>query len=183
MGRYEAVRIELADERRSPTRTGPEGGAQIVEEHSGSEWRLIETILPSYSYTTLDYDNQPQTFAGHSSLVTSLITRKRRAASGAERPRRDRLAPRSAHTIARSIAPGATGNQLVAYEDRPLNWDAWDIDIFYEEKPYPVHEIIDWRVTEEGPLRSAIRDHAARRAEHDHAAHPACGAIRGGSTS
>jgi alpha-mannosidase len=36
------------------------------------------------------------------------------------------------------LAPGQTGNQLIAYEDRPLNFDAWDIDLFYEEKPYPV---------------------------------------------
>ncbi|KPV50194.1 hypothetical protein SE17_28380 [Kouleothrix aurantiaca] len=34
--------------------------------------------------------------------------------------------------------------------------DAWDIDIFYEEKPYAVREITDWRVSEEGPLRGAI---------------------------
>ncbi|HEX9369697.1 MAG TPA: glycoside hydrolase family 38 C-terminal domain-containing protein, partial [Roseiflexaceae bacterium] len=55
-----------------------------------------------------------------------------------------------------TIAPRATGNQLVAYEDRPMQWDAWDVDIFYEEKPYPVREIVDWRVVEQGPLRAAV---------------------------
>jgi alpha-mannosidase len=54
------------------------------------------------------------------------------------------------------IARGTTGNQLVAYEDRPLKWDAWDIDPFYLEKPYPVDEILDWRVVEMGPLRAAV---------------------------
>ncbi len=54
------------------------------------------------------------------------------------------------------VVPGSTINQLVAYEDRPMNWEAWDIDIFYEEKPYPLREVVDWRVVEEGPLRSAI---------------------------
>ena len=44
----------------------------------------------------------------------------------------------------------------VAYEDRPLQWDAWDIDIFYEQKPYPVREILDWRVAESGPLRATV---------------------------
>jgi alpha-mannosidase len=44
----------------------------------------------------------------------------------------------------------------VLYEDRPLNWEAWDIDAFYEEKPYPVHDIVDWRIVEQGPLRAAI---------------------------
>jgi alpha-mannosidase len=54
------------------------------------------------------------------------------------------------------IPPGTTGNQLVTYEDRPLQWDAWDIDPFYQEKPYPVQSILDWRVVETGPLRAAI---------------------------
>jgi alpha-mannosidase len=54
------------------------------------------------------------------------------------------------------IAPGTTANRLVLYEDRPLAWDAWDIDPFYEEKPYPLQEILDWRVVEAGPLRAAI---------------------------
>ena len=44
----------------------------------------------------------------------------------------------------------------MTYEDRPLFWEAWDVDIFYEEKPYPLHDIQDWRVVESGPLRSAI---------------------------
>ncbi len=55
-----------------------------------------------------------------------------------------------------TIASGVTGNQLVIYEDKPLNWSAWDIDIFYEQKPYPIRDIVDWRVVEEGPVRSAI---------------------------
>lgn len=54
------------------------------------------------------------------------------------------------------IAPGQTANQLMTYEDRPLNFDAWDIDLFYEEKPYPVHEITHIRIIEEGPVRATV---------------------------
>jgi alpha-mannosidase len=54
------------------------------------------------------------------------------------------------------IAPGTTGNQLVIYEDRPLAWDAWDIDLFYEEKPYPVREVAGMRIVEQGPVRVAV---------------------------
>ncbi len=32
------------------------------------------------------------------------------------------------------LAAGQKGNVLSLYEDRPLNWDAWDIDIFYEKQ-------------------------------------------------
>ena len=32
---------------------------------------------------------------------------------------------RAAHDV---LLPGQTGNQLIAYEDRPLNFDAWDFN-------------------------------------------------------
>ena len=32
------------------------------------------------------------------------------------------------------IQEGKKGNELVTYEDRPMNWDNWDIDVFYKEK-------------------------------------------------
>jgi len=54
------------------------------------------------------------------------------------------------------LAEGAVANQFQAFEDRPINWDAWDIDIFYDDKMWtsePAHSI---RVIEEGPLRAAI---------------------------
>ena len=54
------------------------------------------------------------------------------------------------------LAPGQTGNQLIAYEDRPLDFDAWDIDIFYEEKPYPVRAVTSLRIIEEGPVRATV---------------------------
>jgi alpha-mannosidase len=54
------------------------------------------------------------------------------------------------------LAPGQTGNQLIAYEDRPLNFDAWDIDLFYEEKPYPVRDVTSMHIIEEGPVRATV---------------------------
>ena len=56
------------------------------------------------------------------------------------------------------LAPGQTGNQLIAYEDRPLNFDAWDIDYYYEEKPYPLRENgqTQMRVLEDGPVRVTV---------------------------
>lgn len=54
------------------------------------------------------------------------------------------------------LAPGQVGNQLIAYEDRPLDFDAWDIDLFYEEKHYPLRENVTCRVLEEGPVRATV---------------------------
>jgi alpha-mannosidase len=54
------------------------------------------------------------------------------------------------------LAVGQAGNQLIAYEDRPLNFDAWDIDLFYEEKAYPLSASSALRMLEEGPIRATV---------------------------
>ncbi len=63
------------------------------------------------------------------------------------------------HEAAREvIEPGQSANQLIAYEDRPLNFNAWDIDLYYEEKPYLLREEQDMqiRVLEQGPVRATV---------------------------
>ncbi len=54
------------------------------------------------------------------------------------------------------LAPGQCANQLIAYEDRPLTYDAWDIDLYYEEKPYPLRDNVQIRPLEEGPVRATV---------------------------
>lgn len=57
------------------------------------------------------------------------------------------------------IAPGQTGNALVLFEDKPMQYDAWDIDIFYQSKPYPLREIgtvESITVIENGPVRAGL---------------------------
>ena len=36
------------------------------------------------------------------------------------------------------IQASETANRLVAYEDKPLNWDAWDIDHYFHEQAWPL---------------------------------------------
>jgi alpha-mannosidase len=54
------------------------------------------------------------------------------------------------------LPPGAAANQFQAFEDRPLNWDAWDIDIFYDDKMWLAEPADSIRVIEAGPLRAAL---------------------------
>jgi len=64
------------------------------------------------------------------------------------------LDKRTGRTVTR---PGEPANQLVLYDDRPIYWDAWDIDVFYLEKARPVTAPASIRVVESGPLRAALR--------------------------
>ena len=54
------------------------------------------------------------------------------------------------------LTAGERANQWQAFEDRPLDWEAWDIDIFYDEKMWladPAHSI---NIVEKGPLRACL---------------------------
>ncbi len=55
------------------------------------------------------------------------------------------------------LPPGETANQLVLYDDRPVNWDAWDIDAFHEETKRPPAKACEAGVEESGPLRACLR--------------------------
>lgn len=52
---------------------------------------------------------------------------------------------------------GEVGNQMVCYEDRPHNYDAWDINHYYTEKSFAVDEVSCIEVEEQGPLRAVLR--------------------------
>lgn len=54
------------------------------------------------------------------------------------------------------LAPGGIGGQLQAFEDRPLNWDAWDIDIFYDDRMWLAEPADSIRVVDAGPLRATV---------------------------
>lgn len=55
------------------------------------------------------------------------------------------------------IKEGTTGNRLVTYEDRPMNWDNWDLDMFYKKKPYEADEVSAPELMEAGPVRTVVR--------------------------
>ena len=57
----------------------------------------------------------------------------------------------------REVLPeGAIANQLQAFEDRPLFWDAWDVDIFYDDKMWLADPATSVEVIEAGPLRATL---------------------------
>lgn len=55
-----------------------------------------------------------------------------------------------------AIEPGKNGNQLVLFDDNPVNWDAWDVDIFHLEKRADVSGATSCRIIEAGPLRARV---------------------------
>lgn len=54
------------------------------------------------------------------------------------------------------LQEGAKANLLRMYEDKPIYYDNWDIDIYYTEKYWDALEFDSMEWTEKGPVRAAL---------------------------
>ena len=54
------------------------------------------------------------------------------------------------------LAAGMRANVWQLFEDRPLDWEAWDIDVFYEDAPIAMPRQADIRIAEAGGLRGIL---------------------------
>ena len=54
------------------------------------------------------------------------------------------------------LTSGSIGGQFQAHEDRPVNWDAWDVDIFVTDKTFLAEPAESVQVVEAGPLRATL---------------------------
>ncbi|MDR0464045.1 MAG: hypothetical protein LBG94_02895, partial [Treponema sp.] len=48
------------------------------------------------------------------------------------------------------------GNELRVYEDKPMDYDNWDIDIYYTEKSWLADDTVSVRWIENGPVRASL---------------------------
>ena len=55
------------------------------------------------------------------------------------------------------LKEGKAGNVIISYEDRPHNYDAWDVNNYYTEKSWEIDDVSSMEVTEDGPVRACVR--------------------------
>ena len=55
------------------------------------------------------------------------------------------------------LPAGEAGNLFGLYIDRPQNWDAWDVDVFYEDELVENQRPVSARRLASGPARGALR--------------------------
>ena len=55
----------------------------------------------------------------------------------------------------RNVAPdGRVLNKLIAFEDRPYNHEAWNVDVYFEEKAMEIKDVSFAGLVENGPVRA-----------------------------
>lgn len=55
------------------------------------------------------------------------------------------------------IDTGKKANVIQAFEDRPMQWENWDIDIYYNKKMWEVNDLQSVEIVEQGPIRYCIK--------------------------
>ncbi len=55
------------------------------------------------------------------------------------------------------LQPGQKGNLLRMYEDKPIDYDNWDIEMYYTEKYWDVTDVTSAEWTELGPVRATLK--------------------------
>lgn len=111
--------------------------------------------LPPYSVTVLHLAptaaaRQSSTLVASSVLLENAFVRVELNQAGDITRIYDKVAARDL------LPPQTFANQFQAFEDRPLNWDAWDVDIFYDDKQWTAAPATSVKVIEAGPLRATL---------------------------
>lgn len=124
-------------------------------ERDGVSFRLVEAELPSFGFATCQpiYRNSATgAFATQHGLNHVLENGLLRVVIGKNG------FIESIWDIAedREVLSGH-GNVLQLYEDLPITYEAWDIDIYYEEKPPKEAALSSINIVETGPIRAALR--------------------------
>lgn len=132
------------------------GPAQIVDEDGTRAVIFTEaTTEEGHGYTVYDLSTAPcedvNTFTVTPSVLDNGLIRVELDETGQVTRVYDRLQNREV------LATGETANQLQLFDDRPLYWDAWDIDVYYQETGRTVTELESIDVLEAGPVRGAVR--------------------------
>lgn len=55
------------------------------------------------------------------------------------------------------IKKGAAANVIMTYEDKPHNYDAWDLNNYYTEKQWEMDDLSSFEVLETGAVRTVLR--------------------------
>ncbi|MEZ4867052.1 MAG: alpha-mannosidase [Caldilineaceae bacterium] len=135
----------------------PDGAVALVQVTGDGTW-IDAGALPPYSVTVLQFAAAPS--AVPATTLTATPTLLENSLVRVELNHAGDIVRIYDKVNAREVLPAnTTANQLQAFEDRPLNWDAWDVDIFYEDKQWLAEPASRIEVVEQGPLCATLAIH------------------------
>lgn len=134
-------------------------GQVIQTQRQANSWLLYVKGIPSMGYKVIHFQPDMEgPEANLSSPFTALdngITTPHYEIQWNEKGQLTSIFDR--RTNRQVLTKGEFGNVLQVFEDIPMDHDAWDVDIYYQQKVREVEDLIDISMIEQGPLQATIR--------------------------
>ncbi len=129
------------------------GGAELPTQAQGDEW-LARVAVESGSFVTLERGEAiaaAPVAANETQIVENDLVRYAFSGAGTLVEAHDKIADRSI------LPAGEAGNVLTLYADHPNDWDAWDVDFFYEKNVVEAARCVEIETLGSGAVRSGLR--------------------------
>ncbi|WP_172253395.1 alpha-mannosidase [Saccharibacillus deserti] len=135
-------------------------GEPLNAQYAGGSWLVEASAVPALGYAELTFEPvgsaNPASAepAGPFTLRQSGVSTPFYELDWNERGQLTRIYDRDEDREV--LASGQRGNVLQLFEDKPLAHEAWDVDLFYQQKSWELDNLTDVSVIENGPLRCVI---------------------------
>jgi len=142
LGKERVEVVELPFELNTP-QVSAHGKPLAVLQTPGMSWSPVRDSQSSENYASIEV-------IGKSFRLENLFLRVEFNQEGRLTKLYDKRLNREA------VPQGDFGNRFVLFDDDPINFEAWDVDIFHLEKKQVVGGAHSARIIESGPLRVAV---------------------------
>ncbi len=126
-----------------------------VQKTAQGEWIFVAKHVPSKGYKTYVLEEGADQSAPSMDVSVNHMENTWFAVDYNEKGQFARIYDKEAGREV--LKPGEAGNVIVSYEDRPHNYDAWDVNNYYTEKSWEIDDVSSMEVTENGPVRACVR--------------------------
>ncbi|HEX6293473.1 MAG TPA: alpha-mannosidase [Herpetosiphonaceae bacterium] len=135
---------------------GTQATTQIVDEHGLKKVLLEVTDVPALGYQTLPLVPREHHAESADAITIAPERLENRFYRVALNERGQIVSLFDKQNEREVLPPRARGNVLQVFEDKPMNFDAWDIDPYFYEKMREIDQLIAVEVVEQGPLRGVL---------------------------
>ncbi len=129
--------------------------SQVVEQDGQKQLLLPVKDVPSLGYRTYPLVDGQETAASQLTVTPTLLENPYYRLELNEKGQLTSIWDKQ--NGRQVLASGARGNVLQAFQDKPMAFDAWDIDIYYQDIMREIDDLVEVAVEETGPLRGVLR--------------------------
>ncbi|MBD1382271.1 alpha-mannosidase [Metabacillus arenae] len=131
-------------------------GKHLLAENVENKWLVKVPRVPSMGFTTISFVPQQLTYRYERAFIieTNCLTTPFYVIQWNDQGQLVRIYDRK--TEREILVDNAKGNVFQVFEDKPLRHDAWDIDLFYQQKMREVSDLKGIEIEEVNSLRAVV---------------------------